>query len=206
MVQRGNAWPHRLPLSLAANGAVPAVAYALLRTPLHSDVAALAVGAGVPIGWSLVLAAWRRRVDPVALLALAGLGTALAISLATGGGSLPLLLRHVAVTGGAGLACLGSALVGHPLLATVRPLLLRLRQPEPSTARQFPTPAARRSYFTTLTVIVGVVLLAHAAANIALALTLPTERYLLVSRVVGWAITGTGAVLVVSYLKHARRA
>lgn len=196
---------YRLLLSLAVNGAVPVAAFALLRAPMHSDVAALAVGAGVPIVWSLGSAVWRRRPDPVALLALAGLIIALAISLTVGGGTLPLLLRHVAVTGGAGLACLVSVLIDRPLLAVARPLLLRRFQAAPSTVDRSRAPALQRHHLSALTVIVGVVLLAHAAANIALALTLPTVRYLVVSRLVGWAITGVGVVFVVGYVKRVRR-
>ncbi|MDN3353178.1 VC0807 family protein [Actinomadura sp. DC4] len=201
-----SAWLCRLLLSVAVNGAVPVATYALLRAPMHSDAGALAVGAGAPLVWSLGFAAWRRRPDPLGLLALAGLGIALMISLLVGGGSLPLLLRHVAVTGGAGLACLISVLIGHPLLAGVRPLLLRRFPPAPSPVRRSRTSAAQGPYFSVLTATVGVVLLAHAAANIVLALTLPTGRYLLVSRVVGWAVTGIGAVLVVGYVKCVRRA
>jgi hypothetical protein len=50
-----------------------------------------------------------------------------------------------------------------------------------------------------------VVLLAHAGANVALALTLPTGRYLVVSRMVGWAVTGVGVVVVIAYMKRVRR-
>jgi hypothetical protein len=50
-----------------------------------------------------------------------------------------------------------------------------------------------------------VVLLAHAAANLVLALTLTTGEYLLVSRPVSWTITGAGALLALWYVRRARR-
>jgi hypothetical protein len=200
--------PRRFVLSLLVNGAAPVIGYLLLRGPLHSDVAALSAGLAAPVCWSLALAAWKRTADPIAVVSLAGLGIAVAVSLATGGGTLPLLLRHVAVTGTAGLACLGSVLAGRPLLQLGRPLLLRLAprpidDHEPSTVERLRIDGKR--YFTVLTAIVGAVLIAHAAANVALALTLSTTRYLVVSRPVGWTITALGAVFVITYMKRARR-
>nr|WP_123827114.1 VC0807 family protein [Micromonospora globispora] len=193
-------------MSLVLNGVVPAVMYGLLRSRLHSDVGALAAGAAVPALWSGVLAARRRRVDPVALLALTGLGIALGVSLASGGGTLPLLLWHAMVTGVVGLACLISVLVRRPLLAVVRPLLVRSLRPEhrPADSAGPLSGAAHRRSFMVLTAIIGVGFLAHAVMNVVLAVTLPTSGYLIVSRIAGWAITAAGAATVVWYIRRAK--
>jgi hypothetical protein len=199
--------PSRLPtlvVSLVVNGSIPALAYWSLRSPLHSDVAALAVGAVVPLGWSAVLAGWRRRVDPVALVSLAGLAVAVVVSLSVGGGVLPLLLRHAAVTGVAGTACLVSVAIRRPLLAAARPLLLRSAHRGRRVTGETAGPPSER-YFGVLTTIVGVVLLAHALLTVALALTLPTGVYLVASRLAGWAATAIGALAVLWYVRRARR-
>jgi hypothetical protein len=170
----------RLAISLAVNAFVPAVLY----VALGRDRTALVVGAAVPVGWSIALAIARRRADPVALLSLAGLGVALVVSAATGGSVLPLLLRHVAITGTAGLACLVSLIVGQPLIGVLR--------------------GRRDRVFTGLTAIAGTVLVVHAGANVVLALTLSTGRYLVVEHPVGWTILGVGTAVCIVYMRRSR--
>jgi hypothetical protein len=198
--------PSVLAVGLVVNMVVPAATYIALRSRLHSDVAAVAVGAAAPAAWSIALAARRRRVDPVALSALAGIAVAVGICLASGGSALPLLLRHAMVTGTLGSACLVSILVGRPLLVLARPPLVRSARPgllSTSGTGRLPADVHMR-YFTVLTAIVGTVLLAHAVMNVVLALTVPTTRYLVVSRPAGWAITATGAAAAVWYVRRAR--
>ncbi|HZV25772.1 MAG TPA: hypothetical protein VFG00_05735 [Acidothermaceae bacterium] len=58
--------------SLAINTVAPLVLYQVIRPHVRSDAVALAIAATVPVIWILLRLLWRRRLDPIGVLAVAG--------------------------------------------------------------------------------------------------------------------------------------
>jgi hypothetical protein len=73
----------RLMISLAA----PVLAYVLLRPHVHSDITALVVGAAIPAAYTVGVALWRRRLDPIGVFAIACLAIGLLLVVAPAGTS-----------------------------------------------------------------------------------------------------------------------
>jgi hypothetical protein len=169
----------RLP-RLAAAVVVPLVVYLLVRPHTGNDAAALAVAGGIPATFAVARFAWRRRIDPVGLVIVAGFGIAVLVSALTGGSSLVLKVRDAVPFGAIGVAFLLSAAVGKPLLG---PLLQRAGR-----GGQLPS-----SWLTVGTVIIGLTLTVDAVARVALALVLKTSTFLAVEHEASWSILALGA-------------
>ena len=71
-------------LSLAINGVVPLILYALLRPLVASDTTALAVSGAIPLLWTLVQWLRCRRINWINGTSVLGFGIALGISILTG--------------------------------------------------------------------------------------------------------------------------
>ena len=180
--------------SLVINMLAPVGGYFLLRPHVSSDTIALAVVTAIPVLRTLGVLIWRRKVDWIGILAAVGLGMGIAVSLFTGGGSLPLKFNEAMVTGVLGLACLVSVAVGKPLHG----LMMK------STVKQ-PLPPQMAVMSRNITLLMGVTFLVHCATQITFALTLPTGQFLIVSRVVGWSVLLVGAGAVYLYVKRRRK-
>lgn len=101
-------------IELCVNVALPYFVYALAESHI-GQVHALLAASLPPILWSAMEFAHKRRIDAVSLLVLAGI--VLSLLAFFGGGSARFLqLRENLVTGLIGLAFLGSAAIGHPLI------------------------------------------------------------------------------------------
>jgi hypothetical protein len=192
--QRPKLRPAQLLLSLALNGGVPLLVYTLLRPHVGGDATALAVGAAIPVTVTLVRFAWRRRVDPIGVVAAAGFGIVLLVSLLSGGNVLVLKLQEAVVTGPLGLVCLVSVAVGRPLHLVVLRLLARR---DPKWARATDPDRSRMS--GVVTTIVGAMLVVHALVLLVLALTESTATFLAVSRPVGLSIIVAGVAVLMLY-------
>src|ERR1043166_9001389 len=96
------------------NFILPFVIYNYAEAPL-GEVRALLVSSAPPIAWSLVEFARHRRVDALSLLVLSGIALSL-LAMIGGGGVKSPQLRKNRVTGVIGLAFVGSALIGKPLI------------------------------------------------------------------------------------------
>lgn len=188
--------PHRYPprwqtlgLSLLVNGLAPLLVYTLLRAHVDSDASALALGGVIPAAWTVTLWLWRRRIDPIGVLAVGGFGLALAVTVAAGGSALPLKLRRQVATGLIGVACLVSVGVRRPLLLPALRLLVHLnparaRAVAPLVDRAAHEPATQRT-LTVATAVIGVALLGEAAVQTLLAVALPTSMFLAVRLAIG---------------------
>jgi hypothetical protein len=125
-----------------------------------------------------------------------------AASLVWGGSSLPLKLHEAVLTGTVGLACLISAALGKPLHLVLVNLFARQGKTGERTRDDAkPRPSGGSAV---VTLMIGTTFLVHAIVHVVLALTLPTSTFLVASRVVGWAIFGLGAALLVWYV-HGRK-
>ena len=185
-------WKSRLRLalpSLFVSFILLLVVYALLRTQLGSDVTALAIGGAFPAAWTAGRLLWRRRLDPLGLLAVLGFSIELCISVLTGGNSFVLKLQEAPLTGACGLALLASVAIRRPLF----PVVLRLLGLEG---------AASRLQSSTSTLGLGAILCIDAIVRVILAAMLPTSTFLATSREVNWAIIGLG-ILVLTYVRRA---
>jgi len=171
--------------SLAATFLLPLLAYAVVRPRVDSDATALAIGALLPATWTGVRLAWQRRLDPLGVISLTGLGLALLFTLLSGGNPLLLKLQEAPITGALGLVLLVSVAARRPLL----PALLRL------IGRPLPLTHARAML---ITAIIGATLCVEGFVRLLLAVTLDTSTFLEVHRPVSWAIWAIGLLLLLA--------
>jgi hypothetical protein len=166
----------------------PLLAYGLVRPLVGSDALALGIAGVIPVTYSIVLAAARRRIDPLALLTAIGFSLASVASVIAGGSSLPLKLHEAAITFGIGLVMLVAVVIGRPLPAG---RLLRI-------------PSATKAIDSALGAMIGGFLVLHALLHLALAASLSTSSYIVVSRVVDWGTIAAGALVLSAYVRHLR--
>lgn len=193
--------PHLSPLGLVAGLVVPFVAYLIIRALTGSSVGALAITDAVPSAWLLVVGIVRRRVDPIAVLSATTVMIALAAYVLTGGDPLAIKLRRGAVTGTIGMAGLASVALGRPLLLLVAENVAKLNPDRPEMAARLAEPHRRRAV-TILTAIIAATFAIDGAAQIVLALTVPTASFVADSTAARIAVLGTGAVLTIHYLRN----
>lgn len=188
-------------IRLLAGLVLPVIAFVVLLQVVGNATGALAITDAIPVLWLIAFGIWRRRIEPIGLIAVAVFAIALVLTIAFGGSSLPLELRRSVFPGALGLACLISIAAGHPLLV-VAAARARGARPEQATADRpsLDSPGARRS-LTIVTAILGVTLVADAAAQIILALTVSTSTFGVVARIASYAIIGTGLAVVFVYAR-----
>lgn len=185
---RANFSFRRLAPSILLSTIVPVLLYELLRTPLHNSVLALAIGAAVPVVWTLGRFVVTRRVDPIGLIGVFGFGVGLLVAWLSGGNPILLELRDALPSAVIGLAFLVAMAFGKPLTAVVVRLAAR-NNPRPAAAGRGGQPSKTT---IVLNVLIGVVLLVHSAALTVLALSVSLNSYVALSRPVGWGILGAG--------------
>lgn len=188
-------------IRLAVNAVIPVLAYLLLRPHLHSDLVALVIAAAIPIGYTAGVLMWRRRLDPVGVIAIACFGIGLLLVLATGGNELVFKLREDIWTGPLGLACLVSAAVGRPLLLYALQLVARRNA---QVAERIHQPGVGR-IATVSTVVIGAALVVHAVVLVVLAVSTSTTTFLAVSKPVSWLIIGGSLAGLVVWIHRQRR-
>ena len=158
--------------------------------PHLGEVGALMASSGPPIVWSLIEFARKRRVDALSLLVLAGIGLSLLAFL--GGGSVRLLqLREKLVTVLIGLAFLGSAAIGRPLIYQLaRASLMRKSPSQLAEFEALRDNVHFRRAMTLMTMVWGVGLLAEAGVATLLVFTLSVHDYLLFGPIAGYGTMG----------------
>lgn len=194
---RAGLW-RKIGLSVVISAVVPLVVYTVLRPHVGGDATALLVAAAVPAVFTLAKLAWRRRLDPIGVIAVGGFGIAVFVLVATGGDPIVLKLHEAVVTGPLGLVCLASVAIGKPLHQVVLRLVSR-RKPE--LDRLLRAPGARRTSMV-VTALLGATMVVHALVLLALALSLPTRTYLEVSRPIGLAVLAVGLGSLFWYRNH----
>ena len=198
---------HRAPaleLDLAVNFALPVVVYDLLQGR-WGEVNALLASAVPPLVWAVGGFVRSRRVDALSVMAMAGI--ALSLIAFAGGGSVRFLeLREKMVTLLFGLAFLGSAAIGRPL---IWPLARATMARESGEAlAQFEAdrdhPMLRRTIMV-MTLAWGFGLVADVAVSVGLIYALPVGTYLIVGPLLGYATIGGLTVWTVWYRRHRTR-
>ena len=186
------------------NFVLPFAIYNYAEAPL-GEVRALLASSAPPILWSLVEFARHRRLDALSVLVVGGIALSL-LAMLGGGGARFLLLREKLVTGVIGLAFLGSAMIGKPLIYELA-LATRARK-SGEEAQQFAAlqiHAGFRRTMMVMTLVWGLGLLADVAASVALLFVLSIREYLLVNPILGYGMTGALSLWSFLYGRRAKR-
>jgi hypothetical protein len=183
-------------LDLAVNFLAPWLLYRASR-PHVDETHAIMISAGAPMVWGLVQFARSRKIDTLSVLSLGGIALSFAI-LALGGSPNVLLVRESLIVGVIGVAFLGSALIRRPLMiALIRSIgssmpggqTGALAQAREEIEAYVDAPWFQR-LMSRMTVAFGLFCIVEMVARIALAVVLPTERFLLIAPIVRYAVAG----------------
>jgi hypothetical protein len=180
--------------SLVINFVVPLLAYYLIRPHAGSSALAFALAGAIPVAYTLVMLAVRRRLDPVGVVSVASFGISMLVSWACGGNTLALELQDPALTGLIGIACLVSVAIGRPL----HPVILRLLGRGNARYTDIAARTQARTSMVTTTII-GLAVLGHAAGVTVLALTQSTSTFVALQHPVGLAPLGLGIAALLFY-------
>lgn len=186
------------------NFILPFAIYNYGEVPLGAFWALLASSVP-PILWTLIEFARRRRVDALSIMVVAGIALSL-LAMLGGGGVKFLQLREKLVTGVIGLAFLGSALIGKPLVYEfARASMRRRSDDEAEKFEALQVHAGFRRTMTVMTLVWGVALIVDSAVSAALVFVLSVRGNLIVSPILGYGTMGALALWTVLYGRRAKR-
>jgi hypothetical protein len=186
------------------NVVLPFIIYSYAEAPLGA-IRALLASSVPPILWSLGEFARHRRLDALSLLVLSGIALSL-LALLGGGGVRFLQLREKMVTAAIGLAFIGSALIGKPLVYELaRATMRRKSEEEAQKFEALQIHAGFRRTMMVMTLVWGFGLLAEFALSVALMFALSIREYLLVHHIVGYGTMGALSLWSFLYGRRAQR-
>ena len=186
------------------NFILPFIIYNYAEAPL-GEVRALLASSAPPIGWSLVEFARHRRVDALSLLVVCGIALSL-LAMLGGGGVKFLQLREKLVTGVIGLAFVGSALIGKPLIFELARATMRRRSAgEAEEFEALQVYAGFRRTMMVMTWVWGLGLLADVAVGVVLVFELSIREYLIVNPILGYGTMGALSLWSFLYGQRAKR-
>ena len=186
------------------NFILPFVIYNYTEVPL-GEVGALLASSAPPILWSLVEFARHRRLDALSVLVVSGIALSL-LAMLGGGGARFLQLREKLVTAVIGLAFLGSALIGKPLIYELaRASKRRKSEGEAQQFEALQVHAGFRRTMTVMTLVWGLGLLADVAVSVVLVFVLTIREYLLVNPILGYGTMGALGLWSFLYGQRAKR-
>lgn len=182
----------------------PFVIYTLAKGRL-GDVHALMASSAPPIAWSLIEFARHRRVDALSILVLTGI--ALSLLMYLGGGSARFLqLREKLVTVAIGLAFLGSAAIGRPLIYQLARATIMRRSPhELESFEALKDNVFFRRTMMTMTLVWGFGLVLEAALSAVLVVSMSIQDYLLAGPILGYGTMGSLSLWTYLYSRRQRR-
>ena len=164
----------------------PYIVYELAQ-PYTGELGALALSALPPAIESVWSVARKRKLDAVSALVLAGIGVSLVL-IALGGSQRVLLLRDSVVTSAVGIVVALSAVFPKPILYY---LFRQIQGGEPALGPM-----------RTLSVVLGLGLVAEMAVRTAMVYAMTTSRFLLVSPFVQYGLTGLLVLWAVLYMRR----
>jgi hypothetical protein len=194
----------RIAPNIALAGVAPAVAYWLIRPHVPSDAIALIIVTAFPLADVVIERHERRRMEPIGTLALVGICIGVLGTVLTHGDETILKVRGTIPTGAIGLICLGSLFAPRPLLFYVARTFETQGEPERTLAynERGGLPHVQH-HFRVVTAVWGLGLIAESVTGIVLALTVPTQMFLILAQVASWTWF---AALVCFTVVYARRA
>jgi hypothetical protein len=192
--------PLDLLVEIAVNIGAP---YAIYQGAVSTmgEAPALLLSSIPPILWSLVEFAYRRRVDAISILALAGIVLSLA-AFYGGGGVQMLQLREKLVTGVIGLVFLGSTVIGRPALYEIGKAAMTRAGSNQAMFIKAYGPALFRRRLALMTVVWGLGLLADVAVSAVLVFRLSIPNYLIVNPLLGYVTMGGLALWSLFYARR----
>jgi len=191
-------------VEVLVNFILPFIIYNYAEAPL-GEVRALLASSAPPIAWSLVEFARHRRVDALSVLVLCGIALSL-LAMIGGGGVQFLQLREKLVTGVIGLAFVGSALIGKPLVYQLaRATKRRNSAAEAEEFEALQVYAGFRRTMLVMTWVWGLGLLADVALSVALVFALSIREYLIVNPILGYGTMGALSLWSFLYAQRAKR-
>jgi hypothetical protein len=194
----------RLVVELLVNFVLPFAIYNYAEAPL-GEVRALLLSSVPPILWSLVEFSRHRRLDALSVLVVGGIALSL-LAMLGGGGVRFLQLREKLVTGVIGLAFVGSALIGKPLVYELaRATMRRKSENEAQEFEALQIHAGFRRTMTVMTLVWGLGLLADVAISVVLVFELSIRQYLLVNPILGYGTMGGLSLWSFFYGRRAKR-
>lgn len=177
--------------NLIVAGVFPVVGYALLRPHVDSDATALAIVLVFPVVEILYERIRRGRFEPIGIIAIVGITLGLIGALAFNGDATLLKVRESMLTGAFGVLCLLSLAAPRPAMFYMGRMFAtggnRARMAEFEEIWALPTVPRR---FRIVTLVWGVGLFGEAVFRTILALTIPTQTFLVVSQIVNWVVLG----------------
>jgi intracellular septation protein A len=186
------------------NFVLPFVIYNYAEAQLGA-VRALLASSAPPILWSLVEFARYRRVDALSVLVVSGIALSL-LAMLGGGGVRFLQLREKLVTGVIGLAFVGSAAIGKPLIYELaRATMRRKSEAEAQEFEALQVHAGFRRTMMVMTLVWGVGLLADVATSVVLVFVLSIREYLIVNPILGYGTSGALGLWTFLYGRRAKR-
>ena len=169
------------------------------------EVRALLASSAPPIAWSVVEFARHRRVDALSVLVVCGIALSL-LAMIGGGGAQFLQLREKLVTGVIGLAFVGSALIGKPLVYELaRATKRRKSAGEAEEFEALQIYAGFRRTMLVMTWVWGLGLLAYVAVAVVLVFVLTIREYLIVNPILGYGTMGALSLWSFLYGQRAKR-
>jgi hypothetical protein len=179
---------------LVVSFGAPLLAYRLISPHTGSSAAALVLSGAIPVAWTLGTWAVTRKMNPIALIGVASFALGAAVSWISGGSALALELEEPVVLGLAGIALLGSVVIGRPL----QPVILRWLSRGDA---KYGAIAGRARHHTSMviTALLGATLAMHSAAVAVLALTQTTATFVALQRPVGLGTLGLGLGILFWY-------
>lgn len=199
---RAHGW--RVLIELLVNFVLPYVIYAATEARLGA-VGALLASSAPPMLWSIVEFARYRRLDALSVLVVAGIVLSL-LAMIGGGGVQFLQLREKLVTGVIGLAFLGSAAIGRPLIYQLaRAGMQRRSAGEAEQFAAMQVHAGFRRTMMVMTLVWGVGLIADAALSAVLVVTLSVRANLILNPLIGYGTMAALGVWTFLYGRRARR-
>jgi hypothetical protein len=191
-------------VELLVNFVLPYVIYTYAEARL-GVVGALLASSAPPILWSLGEFARHRRLDALSVLVVAGIALSL-LAMIGGGGAQFLQLREKLVTGVIGLAFLGSAAIGKPLVYELaRAGMRRKSEGEAEQFAAMQVHAGFRRTMTVMTLVWGLGLVADAALSGVLVFTLSVRANLIVNPLLGYGTMAALGLWTFLYGRRARR-
>ena len=106
--------------SAVFGAAVPLAVYFLVRGHVHSDTQALIIAGAFSVGWVLLQAARRRRIDLVGTVVLFGFAVGILSSTLLGGNAYVLKIRDAAFTAAFGAFCIVTLFTARSTCAVLR--------------------------------------------------------------------------------------
>ena len=183
--------PRTLAPQLLIAGVFPVIGYALLRPHVSSDATALAAVLVFPVAEIVTQRVRRGVFEPIGIIAMVGIGIGLVGAVALNGSAMLLKIRESMVTGVFGVICLASLPMSRPAMSYLGRAFATGGDPDKVAefdARwELPTVPRR---FRVVTAVWGVSLVGEALLRMVLAMTIPTQAFLVISQVVNWAVLG----------------